>query len=381
MSKVGVATKEELDKAKAQLDKIFYSPEFVMGSLPKLWAIAKNRTEIPFRVVKGYYDNQAVVQIFKRTKKPQRMYPIQTTKPLNIIFMDTMVIDGFYIINTIDLFSKYASSMVFKKAVSSSDAVKALKAFLHEAKTSLDNVNEIRHDGGPEFSKQFAKYTEDKTIKSLPYAKTQMSPVERFNGTLRRMIEKLKAVEGKPISWAYKYVPRAVKAYNNLPHSSTGYMPSELIASKEAQRKVLMGQRTIPSMNDGFAKRTQSQSDYVKAGDTVRISIRDEMNPFDHKIAPNFSTELYKVVKVRGNRVKLEDGNELLDHQVMVIDPDLLMNASRVKVVDEDKQTKKVERDLGKEMRKLADYNKQGQSDIVAKQGKRQRKVKQVYDV
>eukprot|EP00952_Eustigmatos_sp_NYUAD-ZCMA_P014508 56475-Eustigmatos_ZCMA.PRE.1 len=60
MSKVGVATKEELMAARPRLDKIFYSHDFVMGSLPKLWSRVKDETDIPFRVTKGYYDNQAV---------------------------------------------------------------------------------------------------------------------------------------------------------------------------------------------------------------------------------------------------------------------------------------------------------------------------------
>lgn len=348
MSKVGVATKEELIKAKPQLDKIFYSSELVMGSLPRLWEMVKEKTKIPFRVTKGYYDNQAVVQLFKRPKKAQRTYPIQTSRPLNVIFMDTMVIDEYRIINTIDLFSKFASSTVFRKeAVTSADAVKALKGFLHDAGVELSSIKEIRCDGGPEFLSVFAQYTEDKTVKALPYAKTQMSPVERFNGTMRRMLEKLKAVEGKPISWAFKYVPKAVKAYNGMVHSSTGYTPTELLKNREAQTDVLSKQRRIPSI------------DNVKAGDSVRINVRDIMNPFDRKIAPMFSKEVYKVKSVRGNVVTLENGNvELQDHQVQVIDPDLLMNANKIKVVSqEEKEEKRRQERKRRELRNLADYN------------------------
>lgn len=323
MSKVGTATKEELTKAKAALDRIFYSPDFIMGSLPKLWGKVKESTDIPFRVTKGYYDNQAVVQMFKPLRKPGRDYPIQTTRPLNIIFMDTMVIDDYYIINTIDLFSKFASSTVFKKPVTSQDAVKALKEFLDASNSTLDSIQEIRVDGGPEWQKDFQEYTEDLKVTSLPYAKTEMSPIERYNGTLRRMIEKLKLVQGKGVSYAYKYVPTVVKAYNNLVHSSTGYTPSQILKDKQIQKQVLTEQRKYP------------QIDGIKKGDTVRVSIRNEQNVFDRKIAPNWSKELYKVTTVRGNRVTLENGDVFKGHQVLVIDPDLLMNTEKVRIVSE----------------------------------------------
>lgn len=367
MSKVGVATKEELTKAKPTLDKIFYSEDFIMGSLPKLWCKVKESTNIPFRVTKGYYDNQAVVQMFKPLNKPQRDYPIQTTKPLNIIFMDTMVIDQYYIINTIDLFSKFASSSVFPKAVTSQDAVKALNKFLDDADTKLDSIQEVRCDGGPEFQGAFAQYTEGQKVTSLPYAKTEMSPVERFNGTLRRMIEKLKLVQGKSISYAYKYVPTAIKAYNNLVHSSTGHTPAELLKDKTLQREVLMSQRQLP------------QIDSVAKGDTVRISVRNEQNAFDRKIAPNYSQETYKVKSVRGNRVTLDNGDVLKGHQVLVIDPDLLMNAAKIRIIQSEETQKRIKRNTDKEIKQVGDYLKAPEGKEWTREGKRSAKPNPRY--
>jgi hypothetical protein len=106
------------------------------------------------------------------------------------------------------------------------------------------------------------------------------------------------------------------------------------------------------------------------------------MNVFDKTIKPNWSQELYKVEAVRGNRVKLQDGNELLDHQVQVINPDLLMNNQKIKVVtQEEKQIKKRERDMGKEMRQLADFNKAPDGTQWIKEGKRQRKRTKAFDI
>lgn len=342
MSKVGTASREEIQLAKAELDKVFYGDSHMMGSRPKLWDAVKDMG-IPYRVVNAYYENQEVVQIFKPIKKPSANLKIRTDEPFKILFMDTMVIDEFFLINTIDLFTKFASSMVFKKAVTSEDSVKALKKFMESAKISLEDIEEVRTDGGPEFRGAFTDFVGDKREVSLPYAKTEMSPIERFNGTLRRILEKQKSYFGKPISYIYKYLPQAINAYNKSEHSSTGYSPIELMQDKEAQVKVA-GKRTVPKNPDPAVRR----------GATVRISVRDAMNPFDRKIGANWSLELYEVTNVRGTRVgvvpirnnshgeavpSLDDGKKydtdvrrgapkltLKIHEVRAIDPDLLMN-------------------------------------------------------
>lgn len=316
MSKVGVATKEELDKHKKELDEVFYGETHLMGSRPKFWTAMRDK-DIPYRVVNSYYENQEIVQIFKPVKKPSANLKIRTDKPFNIIYMDTMVIDEFYLINTIDLFTKFASSTPFKKPVTSSDSVKALKEFMESANIGLEDITEIRTDGGSEFLGVFKDFVESKREVSLPYAKTEMSPIERFNGTLRRILEKQKSYFGKPISYIYNYLPKAINGYNKSMHSSTGFSPIEAISSEEAQEA---------SLKRSLTKKIKNPDPEVKKDATVRISVRDAMNPFDKKIGANWSTKLYKVTNVRGTRVFLDDGKTYKIHEVRALDPELLLN-------------------------------------------------------
>lgn len=343
MSKVGTASKQELTLANKELSKVFYSNEFLMGSFPKFWDTIKDMG-IPYRVARNWYENQEIVQLFKPIRKPQKEYSIRTTKPLKVLYMDTMSIDEYYLVNTIDLFTKYASSSVFRKPVTAEDSVKALKEFLKSADLKLDNIEEVRCDGGTEYAGAFKQYIGEKKITSLPYRKSEMSPIERFNGTMRRILEKLKSYAGKPISWAYKYVPKAVKAYNDAVHSTTKYAPSELLKSKEAQDEV---------MSKRYKKAKMQNDNALQKGDTVRIVARDMTNVFDRKIRPNWSQELFKIEHVRGNRVTLDNMQTYKGHEVQKIDPDLLF-VKRLKVVNNpDRKQVKTFKKVAQELKQL----------------------------
>jgi hypothetical protein len=67
MSKVGTASKEELDLAKPELDKIFYGETHMMGSRPKFWNTVKDMG-IPYRVVNAYYENQRLFKFSSQSK-------------------------------------------------------------------------------------------------------------------------------------------------------------------------------------------------------------------------------------------------------------------------------------------------------------------------
>ncbi len=324
------ATKEELLEADKILRPIFYN-DLLMAGMPRLWArlkaIGNGRSIILYRVAFAWYDNQEVVQMFKRLKPVQTVYHIKTTAPLKVVFLDTMFVGDISIVCVMDLFSKFASVSYFRKPIDSKSTTTALKQFLEKTGSSVDDIGEFRVDGGSEYMGDFQQFIgNEKRIVSLAYKKQQMSPVERFNGTLRRFLERMFEVRGKPINWPQKYIPEAVRVYNEeLEHGATGYTPKEALTSPEAQRVIRRAQIQRSPPSD------------LKQGDTVRIVARDIQNVFDRKIRANWTRELYKIDSVRGSVVTLTNGdasrnegvpsvasNKVMTHEVMKIDPNLL---------------------------------------------------------
>ena len=56
---------QSLQPYKKELDKIFYGNEFLMKSFPRFYKkVTSMRFDIPYSVLKFYYDNQAIIQIF-----------------------------------------------------------------------------------------------------------------------------------------------------------------------------------------------------------------------------------------------------------------------------------------------------------------------------
>ena len=57
---------DKLSKYKDTLDDVFYSSDFFAKSLPKfVKKLELLKLDIPYNIIEFYYDNQAIVQIFK----------------------------------------------------------------------------------------------------------------------------------------------------------------------------------------------------------------------------------------------------------------------------------------------------------------------------
>jgi hypothetical protein len=366
-------SKEELLAADKILHPIFYE-ELLMSGFPRLWArlMVTGKSPVPQRVALAWYGNQMIVQLFKPLKKPQRIYHIQTTQPLRVVFLDTMFIDDWSIVCVMDLFSKFASVTAFRKAIDSKSTTKALQQFLDAVGADVKDIGEFRVDGGTEYMGAFQKFVGDeKRIVSMAYRKQQMSPVERFNGTLRRFLERMFEVRQKPINWPQLYIPEAVRVYNEeLEHAATGYTPKEAFSNKEAQRIIRRAQvQTYPPPE-------------VSVGDTVRIVSRDVQNLFDRKIRSNWTRELYEVKSVKGSTITLltqkDDDIEVMSHEVMKIDPDLLFEGPK-KIVTEAKPRPKPS--VRREQRQLEDYLTAPEATAGPLPEKRTRKAKPIHDV
>lgn len=314
------------DKIK-KLSKIFYSDEFGMRSASLLYKEARKAgINITHEQLKrDFYDHQEVVQQFTPLKKAEpSKSPIKASFTGERIYMDTMFFPKVAIINAFDLHSKYAWGKpvrLKKRADETTESVSSLKTanFFKEVEEDLHKKGftpeEVRTDFGSEYLGHFEKYLQEQQI---PHTITevgdhlQLAPIDGYTRGLRLSAEKWLAVN--PNGDLYKQIPQLIEAYNNTEHSTIKTTPSEALT------KVINYKSTVET-------RTPSN---IKVGDTVRIVIRYDKNPFK-KIRPNWSKELYTVTKVNNStrRFTLDNGKTYQEKDILLIPfPDKVMRPS-----------------------------------------------------
>ncbi|KAL8611041.1 hypothetical protein ACOMHN_042657 [Nucella lapillus] len=90
--------------------------------------------------------------------------------------------------------------------------------------------SEVLSDRGTQFTsgvmKEVSRLLGVTQLHTTPYHPQGNGLVERFNGTLKRMLKKL--CEERPTDWD-RYIPAALFAYREAPQESTGFSPFELL--------------------------------------------------------------------------------------------------------------------------------------------------------
>lgn len=319
-----------MERKEKDLDKIFYSKDFVAGSLPKFWEKVKG-AKLPYtwREVKDYYDEQELVQRFrpytklKNIKEPNKLI---TDEPFKRVWIDTMYFGKFKfaIVTGVDLFTKvgFVKPFYWKriktsdgefKGITADEGLKAVKEMIADIEKMGYKIGTLTHDRGSEFKGELADYLESQGIRQkLTDAgdHRQNAPIERFNGTMRRMIEKYNLIYGGDM---FKEVRNVIKAYNNRIHKTIQMAPSEVIGNEKAIKKI----RAIFAMNQKGGESVQKIEDKAR----VRVLTVDEDGKFN-KIGANFSKEIYTVESFDkvANKYKVSDGKKYRENQLLVVD-------------------------------------------------------------
>lgn len=339
---------DEVLKNKKFFDSIFYDKGFLMKNLPlfvkKIRTIElqeKGHNDIPYSVIESYYDHQPVVQQF-RPETDIKVIPrhIIALMPFERIYCDTMYLTQknsvLAFVNIVDYFSKYAFSRCFtiKSKTSNIPSEKAkltFNAFLEDIKTYNIPVGIIYTDRGSEYMGDFEKNLQDKKFIQI-YAnagdKKKMSPIERFNKTLRIYIEKFKIVYGNINSDVLDII---MKSYNNIEHANLKYSPIEILKNKKYQDEVT-------SIN--YAKQNNQISIPSLVG---HVRIRIPGNTFK-KVSPVWSDKIYTIKSFsKGNYELTELPNKYFKREDILpvskekllqpeIDSDLLSNLRKERV-------------------------------------------------
>ena len=133
-----------------------------------------------------------------------------------------------YIMTVIDSVSKYCEGVCLKHIDSVTIANELFKIF-----TRLGIPRKITVDNGINFNSEIIKEVYKlfgMTVINTTLYKACANMVERFNGTLKRMLKRLSAE--KPRQW-HKYLDACLFAYRDSVHSSTGVRPFELMFGRD----------------------------------------------------------------------------------------------------------------------------------------------------
>ena len=228
--------------------------------------------------------------------------------------------NGFsWIMTAIDMFSKFAWAIPIKNKTAPI-VTEAMKQFLQ------DNTSPhiLQSDNGSEFtSNSFKSLMKDNNIKqifSLPYKPTSQGVIERFNGTLKRMIFKHMTLYKTKI-WVDS-LPQFVQNYNNSIHSTIKQTPNKaqyVTGKQEAKIK-----QEIISSSSKVLNAIKKYSP-LNIGDNVRISNLTKRsvrrNQHRKEYFQNWSKGLYTVFKIihhtiRENQYQLKNKSNLIKQKL-----------------------------------------------------------------
>ena len=188
-----------------------------------------------------------------------------------------------YMLNVIDLLSKYAYSIPLKSKSSES----ILEAFNQLFKFTKRHPKKLWTDQGSEFiNSKFKDFLKDHNIELYHiYNEGKACVIERFNRTLGEMIQK--HLTAKKTNKYIDILQELLDEYNNKYHSSIKMTPYEASKPKNRERVIKNLYSNIESSN---------QHPKFKIGDRVRIYKYKPL--FEKGYKPNWTTEIFVISKI-----------------------------------------------------------------------------------
>ena len=324
--------------ATATLHDMYYTPGLptTYGSVARLWNAAKRvNKKLSRDDVKNWLLAQDTYTLHRKARRKlsaePRVYVGGIDEQWAMDLCDVSNIsehnDGHnFILTVIDVFSKWADAEPIKRK-----SGPQVTAALEEVFSRTDRrPQRIETDLGKEFyNTHFSNLCKRSDIHHFSTNSShKASVVERFNRSLKELMYKRFSADN-----TYKWLdvlPKLLKTYNTRFHRSIGRSPNSVTSANEDEvyRKLYKKKK-----RDRWGK-------LYKVGDLVRISRKRHV--FEKGYLPQFTEEIFKVVKVISNhrpyRYELEDlmGEKIAGRfaseelQKTIKDPDNLWKIEKV---------------------------------------------------
>jgi len=300
---------ELTDDQLALLDEIYFDKGIAVGRDKLFYFLNYYYQEfgITKRQVEYYLKRNPTHQINSRQYQSVHIKSILAKRPYDILQMDLIDYSNKqaqnfrYILTVIDVFSRYAWT---KRITAKTDdkVVAALKSILE----SMGNVpiKRIMSDHGSEFNNALMKELLDehdiKHILGIAGLPEVQGIIERFNGSLKSLLDKYQQINGRSWTRNLKY---CTEIYNKTLHSSLQMTPEMALHLDNDGRRELYKRMKSKGIDRAIKKVVAQSSNAqvdLKVGDKVRLKIRK--GKLDKYSVNNWTEELYKVIKITNPR-------------------------------------------------------------------------------
>jgi hypothetical protein len=338
------------------LEKLYNDPRYGLSS-SKLYKKAKEiDPTVTHSLVKKFLKDQELNQIFKQ-RKVKHFYPLIATgvfqrlqTDLQDMVQENSVVNKKYkwIFCAIDVFTRYAFCYPQRDKTEKS-CLESLRKLIADVNKKGFNIQQIDSDKESAFlSRQYRKVCTDNGITQNLIepiqGKHSMGVVERFNKTIRSLINQYKAIK-KTGEWI-EGLPDLVANYNETEHRTLGRSPEEAVKTGKGIIKYMI-QQTLKADEQSYNKED------IKVGDHVRLKLKKSL--FEKGTKEQWTKTTHKVSKIEKREIYVDDRTHPYTKEtVMKVDKveHLPTISEEEKVNEQQVKEQKKERKLKKEMNK-----------------------------
>jgi transposase InsO family protein len=314
-----VIPKEDVNK----IIKEMYDDPAIGGSIgrDKLYAKIKQQyLGITKQDVEAFLDNRESHQLTLPVIKGKVVKPLMTKRPNQHWQMDLIVLKKLkssnkeykYILTVIDTFSKFAWAVPLKSKKGDVVAKAVENIILQSGK----KPSVWQSDNGKEFKNEYMTRVMNrfgiKQIYSLPYTPQSNGAIENFNKVVKRGITEHFIKTGKQV-WT-DVLNDIVYNWNNSKHGTIKEVPSEVHDTDDIE--ILSQVRNRIKQKAENILNSQSHLSPIDINTWVRVSklttTQGRKNRWE-KLTPNWSKEIYQVIKMSKPNVHKKEQYTLKD--------------------------------------------------------------------
>lgn len=216
----------------------------------------------------------------RRRVKAGKIHDIWSCDLVDMIEFSDVNNEFNYMLNIVDVFSKYAW-IIPLKTKGSKEVVEAFEPLFKEFKPLHIWVDNGKEFYNKEMTKLIKKYNVNRYS---TYSEHKSAVVERFNRTIKNIVWR-HFLTNQTRNWV-DVIDKIVNDYNNRKHSTIKMKPIEALRNEEKVREIY-SKKDIQSFHN---------EPVFKVGDFVRIS--RVKGVFEKGYNPNWSSEVYVIKKV-----------------------------------------------------------------------------------
>lgn len=277
----------------AYLKRIYYDQHFQYGR-EKLYQYTRNQKEVPRiyrKQIEEWLKRQKVHAVTTKPQKQTSTRPTRASKS-SILQLDLMDMSGTpsnrykYILNVIDIFSRYVWSFPLRDKLAST-----VKKHVQGIITKYPNFKVMQTDQGNEFNFDIPNVTH---LRSTAYTPQSQGVVERFNGTLRSQLRRYFQSSGKN-DWS-AVLEKLVNNYNITVSTVTKDTPKNILEKYNGDQIKELNERQEQKFK---ARHKQATDTLLTVGTKVRVinQKRVKSNITD-KSLPFWNDTIYTITKV-----------------------------------------------------------------------------------